>query len=92
MRPLPCASCQVSRDAHCGGSTERGFLFEYLCSQQRSYLKFFSPQKEQNGKWFNIPALGVPTLRVVSRVLALILDSEITLVLYLKMLLRVLGN
>lgn len=41
LRPLRRGS-QISRDAHCRGSKEKSFLFECLCSQQRSYLKFFS--------------------------------------------------
>lgn len=47
-------------------------------------------RKEQNGNSFNIPALGVPTRHAVTRVIAFILDSEATVVLFLKMHLTVL--
>ena len=49
-------------------------------------------RKEQNGKWFNIPTLGVPTLCAATGVMAFILDCEITVVLFLKIHLRVLGK
>ena len=40
----------ISRDAHYRGRTELNFLFEYLCSQRRSYLKFFSSAKRAEWK------------------------------------------
>ena len=49
-------------------------------------------RKEQNGKWFNIATLGVPTLCAATGVMAFILDCEITVVLFLKIHLRVLGK
>lgn len=36
---------QISRVAHGWGSNGKSFLFEYHCSQQRSYLKFSSAKR-----------------------------------------------
>lgn len=69
------------------GATTRGGL----CSQQRSYLKF-SSAKRAEWKWFHILALGVSTLRGVTRVTAFILVLEMTVVSFFKMHLMVLGK
>lgn len=46
-------------------------------------------QAEQNGEWFDSPARGAPSLHEGVRVTALILGSEMTVVLFLKMHLMV---
>lgn len=64
-------------------------MFGYLCSQQQSYLKFFSSAKRAEWKWFHILALGDPTLHGVTRVRAFILETEMPVVLFLQMHLMV---
>lgn len=80
---------QSSKDAHSRGNNKRSYLVHCLCSQQRSYLKFFFLAKRAEWEWFHILALGVPTLHGVTRVMAFILDPEKTVVLFLQMHLMV---